>query len=56
MNSTAPSEEILYRYRNPVGSGRYLLDTEETGSQQIVLHTRQITIWPARRDTPPDTD
>ncbi len=40
LNSTAPSEEILYRYRNPVGSGRYLLDTEETGSQQIVLHTR----------------
>ncbi|MDI9483931.1 MAG: ABC transporter substrate-binding protein [Bacillota bacterium] len=40
LNSTSPNEEILHRYRNPVGSGPWVLDVEETGSQQIVLHRR----------------
>ncbi|MDD4519169.1 MAG: ABC transporter substrate-binding protein, partial [Limnochordia bacterium] len=40
LNSTSPNEEILYRYGNPVGSGRWVLDAKESGSQQIVLHRR----------------
>lgn len=40
LNSTAPNEEILYRYKNPIGSGPWVLDTEESGSQQIILHRR----------------
>ncbi|NMA60440.1 MAG: ABC transporter substrate-binding protein [Firmicutes bacterium] len=40
LNSAAPTEETLYRYQNPVGSGQFVLDTEESGSQQIVLHRR----------------
>lgn len=41
LNSTSPNEEILYRYRHPVGSGPWVLDTEESGSQQIILHRRK---------------
>ncbi|HBG00868.1 MAG TPA: hypothetical protein DDW87_04760, partial [Firmicutes bacterium] len=41
LNSTSPNEEILYRYSHPVGSGLWVLDTEESGSQQIILHRRQ---------------
>ncbi len=40
LNSTSPNEDTLYRYANPVGSGRWLLDVPESGSQQIVLHRR----------------
>ena len=40
LNSTSPNEEILYRYRNPVGSGPWLLDAENSNNQQIVLHRR----------------
>lgn len=40
LNSAAPTEETLHRYRHPVGSGQFILDTEETGSQQIVLRRR----------------
>lgn len=40
LNSSAPTEETLYRYRHPVGSGQFVLDTEESGSQQIVLQRR----------------
>ena len=40
LNSTSPNEEILYRYRNPVGSGPWVLNAEESNSQQIVLHRR----------------
>lgn len=40
LNSAAPTEETLYRYRYPVGSGQFVLDTEESGSQQIVLRRR----------------
>lgn len=41
LNSSAPNEELLYRYTHPVGSGPWVLDTEQSGSQQIVLHRRQ---------------
>lgn len=41
LNSTAPNEEILYRYSHPVGSGSWVLDAEESGSQQIILHRRK---------------
>ncbi len=40
LNSASPTEETLYRYQNPVGSGPYVIDTERSGSQQIVLHRR----------------
>lgn len=41
LNSTSPNEDIHYRYANPVGSGAWLLDVAESGSQQIVLHRRE---------------
>ncbi|HPT84187.1 MAG TPA: ABC transporter substrate-binding protein, partial [Limnochordia bacterium] len=41
LNSSAPNEELLYRYTHPVGSGAWVLDTEQSGSQQIVLHRRK---------------
>ncbi|HOB40209.1 MAG: ABC transporter substrate-binding protein [Limnochordia bacterium] len=41
LNSSSPSAELLYRYTHPVGCGPWVLDTEQSGSQQIVLHRRQ---------------
>lgn len=41
LNSSAPNAEILHRYTHPVGSGVWVLDTEQSGSQQIVLHRRK---------------
>lgn len=40
LNSTTPTEETLYRYRNPIGSGRWVLDAAKSDSQQIVMHRR----------------
>ncbi len=40
LNSAEPTEETLYRYKNPVGSGQYVLDTQQSSSQQIILHRR----------------
>lgn len=40
LNSSSPNEELLYRYTHPVGSGAWVLDTAESGSQQIVLRRR----------------
>ncbi|MCK9525215.1 MAG: ABC transporter substrate-binding protein [Limnochordia bacterium] len=40
LNSTSPNEEILYRYRNPVGSGSWVLNAAKSNNQQIILHRR----------------
>ncbi len=40
LNSRNPEGELLEQYQNPVGSGPWELDTERSGSQQIILHRR----------------
>ncbi|MDY0316944.1 MAG: ABC transporter substrate-binding protein [Candidatus Izemoplasmatales bacterium] len=37
LNSKNPSEETLYQYQNPVGSGGYKLDPENSNAQVITL-------------------
>ena len=37
LNSKNPTEETLYQYKHPVGSGPYILDTEQSNSQVITL-------------------
>lgn len=37
LNSKCPTEESLYAYQNPVGSGPYILDSENSNSQVITL-------------------
>lgn len=37
LNNKNPQGEFLYQYEHPVGSGPWLLNTEETNSQMIVL-------------------
>ena len=41
LNNTTPSSETLFNYQNPVGSGHYVLDTDRSSSQQIILHRRK---------------
>ncbi len=40
LNSRNPEGELLKQYQNPVGSGPWELDTDRSGSQQIILHRR----------------
>ncbi len=40
LNHSNPDGELLEQYKNPVGSGPWELDAEESGSQQIVLDRR----------------
>ena len=37
LNNKSPSGDFLYQYEHPVGSGAWLLNTEETNSNTIVL-------------------
>ena len=37
LNNKSPTGEFLYQYEHPVGSGAWLLNTEETNSNTIVL-------------------
>lgn len=37
LNNKNPQGEFLYRYEHPVGSGAWILNTDETNSQVIVL-------------------
>ncbi len=37
LNSKNPTDETLYQYKNPVGSGPFILDTENSNAQVITL-------------------
>ncbi|XMB72282.1 ABC transporter substrate-binding protein [Mycoplasmatota bacterium WC30] len=37
LNSKNPTEDTLYQYKNPVGSGPYILDVENSNAQVIKL-------------------
>lgn len=41
LNSTSPGEALAYAYRHPIGCGAFVLDTEQTNSQEIVLRRRE---------------
>lgn len=41
INSTSPTAELTYAYQHPVGSGAFVLDAEQTNSQEIVLRRRE---------------
>lgn len=41
LNNTSPEGELAYAYRHPVGCGAYILDTDKTNAQEIVLRRRQ---------------
>ncbi len=41
LNSASPQGELLFHYRNPVGSGPWTLDLDASSGQQIVMHRRE---------------
>lgn len=40
LYSTSPSDELRQAYENPIGCGAWVLDTEKTNGQEIVLRRR----------------
>lgn len=40
LYSTSPSDELRRAYENPIGCGAWVLDTEKTSGQEIVLRRR----------------
>ena len=41
LYSTSPSDELRHAYENPIGCGPWVLDTEKTSGQEIVLRRRE---------------
>ena len=40
LYNTSPTDELRHAYENPIGCGAWILDTQETSGQEIVLRRR----------------